>query len=122
MSLCSLALPILTVLLQSIWRNASETGDSNLPRTPAGGFVNIHLTFHTHISCSIVEVHSLTDTPKPPAQADMEIAKPTRPAHFRLFTVIPFTSLFVALAVVGAVLFIKSRPHGKIDIVGVMDN
>jgi hypothetical protein len=43
----------------------------------------------------------------------LQLAKPIRPLEFRLFTAIPFTSLFIALMTVLAVLFQKSKPHGK---------
>jgi hypothetical protein len=41
------------------------------------------------------------------------LSKPMRPMEFRLVTGIPFISLFVALVIALAVLFTRSRPHGK---------
>jgi hypothetical protein len=44
---------------------------------------------------------------------DPILSKPMRPKEFHLVTGVPFISLFVALMIVLAVLFTRSRPHGK---------
>jgi hypothetical protein len=46
---------------------------------------------------------------------NLQLGKPTMPTEYRLFTAIPFTSLFITLMILLAVLFEKSRPHGKWD-------
>jgi hypothetical protein len=44
---------------------------------------------------------------------NLQLAKPMIPTEYRLFTAIPFTSLFIALIILLAVLFEKGRLHGK---------
>ncbi|KAF2741653.1 hypothetical protein M011DRAFT_454492 [Sporormia fimetaria CBS 119925] len=63
-------------------------------------------------TCTIEEAQPPTNSSDLPIPGDLQIAKPTRPAEFRLFTVIPSTLLFASLAIAGAVLFVKSKPHG----------
>lgn len=41
-----------------------------------------------------------------------EIAKPVRPKEFRLWTAVPFVSLFFALSIALAILFVKARASG----------
>jgi hypothetical protein len=47
-----------------------------------------------------------------PTKHGVEIVEPIRPNEFRSFTAIPFISLFVALSILLAVLFAKSKPRG----------
>ncbi|KAF2741618.1 hypothetical protein M011DRAFT_463101, partial [Sporormia fimetaria CBS 119925] len=62
--------------------------------------------------CSIVERKLMSKAKAPPAPEQTEITKPTRPAKFRLLVGLPLAALFVALAILGAVLFVKSKTNG----------
>ncbi|KAF2792711.1 hypothetical protein K505DRAFT_375878 [Melanomma pulvis-pyrius CBS 109.77] len=54
------------------------------------------------------EIPLLGQCQKPPK----EVAKPIRPVEFRLLIAIPFVGLFIALAILLAVLFTKARSSG----------
>lgn len=68
--------------------------------------------------CSIIEISECLDANvevKPTDQrreALSDIAKPVRPNEFSLHVAFPFVGLFIALAIVLAVIFAKARVQG----------
>ncbi|OAL49498.1 hypothetical protein IQ07DRAFT_568465 [Pyrenochaeta sp. DS3sAY3a] len=66
----------------------------------------------TKVSQPIVQHQRLLESSRMNFKAELKTVKPSRPTEFRWFTGIPFTMLFVVLAVLLAILFVKSRPHG----------
>lgn len=44
--------------------------------------------------------------------AARDIAKPVRPKEFRMWTAVPFVSLFIALSIALAILFVRARANG----------
>ena len=68
-------------------------------------------------SGSLVQAQQAQPTMIEHNEADaLKLAQPTRPQEFHWITTVPFTSLFLALAIALAVLFTKSLPNGKYDV------
>ncbi|KAF2749431.1 hypothetical protein M011DRAFT_456902 [Sporormia fimetaria CBS 119925] len=60
----------------------------------------------------IVETTAPSRTNHPQASSEPQIARAIRPTEVHLLVLLPFTGLFVGLAVAGGVLYYKSKPHG----------